>query len=214
MKNNYVIAKAMKFFRMIGILFVVSLTMDRCGMDCRECPDVESFKYTISSFSITPLNREQLLKIMNNIQQAGNMIEFRKDFGVNFLFETEQIANRKPVHSLFIQSAYACKCPAPMFYPKDSIVSIQIYSDKSFDETHPAGANIAEFFKIDEFSQLTSFEDYLKYTAPAFTSLFPYSWFRCVLTATTIEEGEYEFTFVVGLSDDRILEQSIKTILE
>jgi len=216
MKNNFVISIALKFFIFVCILLVLSavgLIVKSCT-DCN-CPPTKTFEYSISSFSVNQLERGDLMWIMNNIQQAGgNLIEFREDFGVCIAFEIENtiIANYKPVYSLFIQSAYA-DCPPGTFYPKNRIISIQVFSDKNFSETYPAGMDIAEFFKIYEGgSRLASFESYVN-LAPSFSSP-PDIWFRCVLTATAIEANEYKFTFVVGLSDERILEQSIKAILE
>ena len=222
MKNNTmknfvtsIAALTLKFFRMIGILLiflVIGLTMERC---CR-CPKTKSFEYSISSLSVEQLDHETLIWLMNKLQQAGNPIEFRKDFGVVFLFETAStvIANSNSIHSFFIQSAYACDCEAPTHYPKESITSIKVFSDKDFGETHPAGTNISDFFKIeDSRSQLTSFENYLEYFPPSFDGGVSL-WFRCLVTATTIEAGEYDFTFVVELTDERIFEQSIKAVLE
>jgi hypothetical protein len=121
-----------------------------------------------------------------------------------------------------MQSAYACDCEGDIYYPKDKVVSIQVFSDKDFDETHPAGSDIAEFFKIRELGNyvqnqwqltLVSFESYFEYPAQTFSGN-PHIEIPCVLTATTIEAGEYEFTFVFKLSDERTLEQSMKSVLE
>ena len=205
----------MKFFRKIGvllILFVVSLTIETC-INCK-CPKIKSFEYSISSFNI----------IQSDLIGINVPPECRKDFAIWFVFETENtaIANCKPVNSLFMQSAYACDCSGDMYYPKDKIVSIQVFSDKDFDETHPAGSDIAEFFKIRELGNyiqnqwqltLVSFESYFEYPPQTFSGS-PHIEIPCVLTATTIEAGEYEFIFVFKLSDERTLEQSMKSVLE
>ena len=206
----------MKFFRVIEIflfLFVVSLTTERCGMNCK-CPKSQSFEYSISSFNI----------IQSDLIGINVPPECRKDFAIWFVFETENtaIANCKSVNSLFMQSACACDCEGDIYYPKDKVVSIQVFSDKDFGETHPAGSDIAEFFKIRELGNyvqnqwqltLVSFESYFEYPAQTFSGN-PHIKFPCVLTATTIDAGEYEFTFVFKLSDERTLEQSMKSVLE
>jgi len=118
------------------------------------------------------------------------------------------------VNSLFIQSAYACDCEDAGYYLKERVTSIQVFSEKDFDETHPTSTDIAEFFKVYKGSGiLTSFESYVKYLEPTFYTIIDLQ-FRCVLTANVFETGEYEFTFVVGLSDGRELKQSIKAVLE
>ena len=219
MKNiiiNLVKPIAMKIFRMIGLLlflFIVSLTVGNCLP--RKCRKTYKYEYSISSFSIRNFNRKELIWINYYIQQAGITIECRNDFGVDLVFETENtlIANCQPVNYLFMQSAHA-DCPFDMYYPKENIISIQIFSDRDFCETHPSGTNIVEFFKIYDGAPLylISFEDYLKYPLP--TDGRFYLQFRCVLTTAAIEAGEYEFTFVVELSDERIFEQSIKSVLQ
>ena len=221
----------MKFIRIIGILlilFVVSLTAERC-FKCK-CPKIKTVECSISSFSINQLDGEELKRIMAGSLPAGvvdNPLECRKDFGIEFVFETKNtvIANCKPVNSLFIQSAYACECEEYQYYAREGIISILVFSDKDFDETHPAGTDITEFFKIHEWdatqypylAKLTSFESYFKYPRPSPASVIYHDyWYRfyCVLMATDIEAGEYEFTFVVNLSDERTLEQSIKAVLQ
>ena len=211
---------AKKFFRMVCILLVlvvVSLTVENCSD--RNCPKHKMIEYSFSSFSVSQLEQSTLIWIMNQVQQAeDNPIEFRKDFGVNIGFETEKtvIANCEPVHPfniLFIQPAYA-DCVEDTYIPKENITSIQVYSDKDFYESYPAGTDIGDFFKIfGGNSRLTSFENFLKSPTIHYQAGLGL-WFRCVLTATAIETGEYEFTFVIRLSDERILEQSIKTTLD
>ena len=141
----------------------------------------------------------------------------RKDFGLWIAFYADPIvAKRHPLNSLFIQSAYALDCVGDICSVKDSIISIQVFSDKDFGETS-AGSDIAEFFRLlkwDEHSlssKLISFEDYLGFPKPDFGESRNFS-IRCFLTNIAIEPGEYEFTFVVGLSDERTLTQSIKTV--
>jgi len=202
----------MKFIRIIGILFVlfvVSLITEKCVIDgfddyCK-CPKSESFEYSISSFSF---------KQYDGLAALPSYVECRRDFGIWFVFETEKtvIANCKPLNSLFMQSAYACSCINNAYYPKDRIISIQVFSDKDFGETHPSGTDIADFFNVlmGIHGGIISFESFFEHPIPYWSVL---SDFVCVLTATTIKAGEYEFTFVVNLSDERTLEQSIKTVL-
>jgi len=198
----------MKIIKIVGILlilFVVSLITERCGLYC-ECPKPKSFEYSISSFSF---------KQYDGLAALPSYVECRRDFGIRLVFETEKtvIANCKPLNSLFMQSAYACSCNNDTYYPKDSIISIQVFSDKDFGETHPAGTDIAEFFKVltGIHGPIISFESYFERPIEDWRVL---SDFVCVLTETNIKTGEYEFTFVVNLSDGRTLKQSIKTILK
>jgi len=206
-----------RFFKIIGlwlILSAISLTANRCKHKCDDTP----IEYSILSFSLTELGKEHLQWINEEIHP----LECRTDFGVAVRFKSryEKIVNYKPVNSFFIQSAYATSidCPEVKYYLLDSIVSIRIFSDKDFGETHSAGTDIAEFFKIqygiygEEFDYwtLTPLESFYKSS----TSLQNHSMFNCVIVPVAVEAGEYEFTFVVELSDERILTNSIKAVLK
>jgi len=107
-----------------------------------------------------------------------------------------------------MQSAFACSCYYPS-YLKESITSIRVFSDKDFGETYPAGTDIADLFKIlISGTKSISIEDFID-----FHDIMTYhSKFVCVLTENTIDEGEYEFTFVVDLADERTFEQSVTSI--
>jgi len=215
----------MKIFKIIAIwvtLLVVSVAIESCF----NCPETFSFQYSLSSFEIHPIDKETIMSLMGNGRSDAdsNPLVFRKDFGVEIKFIADiKLANSGCAGSFFMQSAYAWSCEPDYFYPKNSIVSIQVFSDKDFGEKYPAGSNIAEFFQIREwpggyyeetpFPWLTSFEEYFKRPAPVFSSNFDYS-IICLLTATTIEAGEYKFNFVIKLSDDRIIEQSITAVLQ
>jgi len=201
----------MEFFKKIGILlilFIVGLTIETCNKEVLyECNCPESkYECSILSFSVDQVNEDDLSR-----RPIPESLECRKDFALVFKFDVERtfIAKCKPVHSLFLQSAFACSCYSPS-YLKESIISIQVFSDKDFGETHPAGTDIAELFKIlIGGTKLLSFEDFIE--LPDITS---YLRFACVLTETSIDEGEYEFTFVVNLADERSYEQSVKNIFK
>jgi len=214
----------MKIIKVIAVLLsisIVSLIVQSCF-----CTKYPPGKYSLLSFSVSPLDSERIIRVIGGTLYTGETepYPFRTDFGVRISFQykidSTIVTKHEPVKSLFIQSAYALiTCPGPIFYPIDSITSIQVFSDKDFGETHLAGADISEFFKIREwngqtpFPWLTSFEDYLKRPATILDgSIFIY--FRCLITATDVEAGEHNFRFVVRLSDERVLEQSVKGVLE
>ncbi len=211
------------------ILFVAILSLLAAGLiieSCCKCEELPPSEYSFSSFEIHPMDNKAIMSAMEGYVGAGgadeNPFVFRKDFGVAIEFiayDVNMLANCRHAGSFF-PSAYACECPGSILYPKDSIVSIQVFSDKDFDETHLAGADIAEFFQIREWDShtsspwLTSFESYFKRPAPVFYEGGFYWWITCLLTATNLKSGEYEFHFVVRLSDKRTLEQSVKAVLQ
>ena len=213
--------KFLKVFTILLSLLIISLIVE----SCLRCPERQYGEYSLSSIDILPFGNERIMMMMRGIAGGAenNPHIFRKDCGVDiwFRFTTETIAAEyKPVKSLFIQSAYAWQCGNdPVLYPIDSVISVQVFSDKDFGETHLAGTDIAEFFKIREwdgktpFPKLTSFEEYLKRPARIIYNSYS-THLCCLITATNVEYGEHNFHFVVKLSDERILEQSVKGILE
>jgi hypothetical protein len=215
--------KILKAIVVLFALFFVGLIIESC-----RCPQTYSYEYSLSSFEIYPLDNEAILSLMGSAAGGGdeNPLVFRKDFGAEIEFKTniKLLANQKHVGSFFIQTTYAFSCPEDTYEPREHIVSLQVFSDRDFGETHPAGANIAEFFKVSEwnwyyegkeslFPGLTSFEDYFQRPAPTFNAPPDYR-INCLITETELEAGEYEFRFVVTLSDGRILENSIIAVLE
>lgn len=200
----------------------ISLTFETCLL-CK-CGPPSSFEYSIVSFDTYLLDKEAIKSYMEGHNDASGenpMNAIREDFGIQIVFETLTlpIAKCKPVSFSLIQSAYACSCEDGMFYPKESIVSVQVFSNKSFGETYPTGSDVAEFFQVREwdgrtsYPWLSSFKNYFEHPADIANEGFFFNIY-CFLTAKNIEGGEYEFTFVVKLSDDRVLEQSIKAVLE
>lgn len=217
----------MKVLRITAIWFaaaVVSLTAEMC---IKPCPEPLPAGYSISSFQLNTLDEESISWVMEGRMDAGepeDTSEYRKDFGVELVFDALPLetAAVRPAGSPFIQSAYALEeCIKYIYHPADSIVSIRVFADKDFGESHPAGTDVAEFFMIREWNGytpypwLTTFEDYLKRPAPVFiwgsTAGFN---LLCLFTATAIDAGEYGLRFVVGLSDGRELEQSVTTVLK
>ena len=215
----------MRIFRIITALLslsIVNLIVESC------CPELQYEEYSLSSFSISPMDRNGIMRAIGGTQYRGEKepYPFRTDFGVHFLFSCTckrnitSMAKDIPVKSLFLQPAFATTpCPKHIYYPKDSIVSIQVFSDKDFDQKHLAGTNVADFFKIcksygpNYVPILFPFEEYLKYPAPILRDEKVIDFF-CLITATHVESGEYNFRFVIKLSDGRILEQSIKGVLD
>jgi len=216
--------KIFKGFFLLISFFVVILITESCFF---RCDKVYSFEYSFSSFVIHPMYNEEIMLLMgSDIGGADeNPLEFRKDFGfhIEFIADITKVAKNKQTNNSLIQSAYAWSCEDDTYYPKNYIVSIQVFSDKDFDETHPVGSDISKYFKIREwfgpgdgfnlFPWLTSFDDYFGIGGYESKGGFNNK-ITCLITATTIETGDYNFNIVVRLSDDTFLEQSVQAILE
>ena len=209
--------RTLKIITIVLILPIVGIIIEAC---CR-CEKPSPYAYSLSSFELYPMDSSAILSLKGNENANNNPLVFRKDFGVGLKFNAmpETTAACKFSTPFFIQSAYACSCVKGKGYPKDSVVSMQVFSDKDFGESHKVGSDISEFFQVREWSEhtsfpyLISFENYFKRPTPKLQDYF-YFWITCLLTATTVEAGEYEFNFVATLSDGRVLEQSIHAVLK
>jgi hypothetical protein len=151
----------------------------------------------------------------------------RNHYGIRMDFDMETHVAGGWMPSSFIQSANAMEECKDEYIHQDTIVSVQIYSDRDFGISFPTGTDIVETFKIREHkstynpsSQLldekivfTPIADYLNRTSNYLDDKWYFLPLVCMLV-TPPDVGEYTLRVVVRLSDGRELEQSIKAILE
>ena len=215
----------------LSILLIIGIA-ESCII-CPECNPVY-MDYTISSLTLLNVDCYDQKRV-NSFGEDENRPIDKIHYGIKMVFNTRDIyaAICEPTNSLFIQSAYACDCSPDEFYPQESIISINIFSDKNFGETHKAGTDISDLFGIMVWQEkeqvppfpvewgwaLIPFADYLERIVPTWYLAIDnhgnrFFDFTCLMVSPPSEAGEYEFTVVVILSDERILEQSIKAILE
>jgi len=70
-------------------------------------------------------------------------------FGLYFSSEVSQVAQNNVVDFSLLPSAYATQCYSSNKGRKETVVSMQIFTDKTFDAAHPAGSEVSSYFYLD-----------------------------------------------------------------
>lgn len=70
-------------------------------------------------------------------------------FVLYFSSQVSQVAQNKVVDFSILPSANATQCYSRNKGRKENIVSMQIFTDKTFDATHPAGSEVSSYFYKD-----------------------------------------------------------------
>lgn len=180
-------------------------------VSCCNCVEPVIQRYTNKTISTSNLNNSGAAPEPTNADTVA-----KRAFGIRVLLEREKLACLQKKPSLFIQSAYAFKCacePALQYLPKDSIESIHIYTVNGFDNSHAAGADVSDYFKVYSDFHFRSIDNYVKNTSPTLFNdqeLKPRIDFL-LMTPPAIT-GEHRFRIQIRLSDGRILQSESSTI--
>jgi len=103
-----------------------------------------------------------------------------------------------------------CKC----FFAKDSLVQIQVFTLNAFDELHPAGAEITEYFKRFTHPNFTEISEWLqtknntKYDVSDLNSSFD-----ILLITAPKELTQHVFKVRISLSDGRVFEATTSSLV-
>lgn len=113
---------------------------------CCSCKQTTFGKYTHKSIDVVNLDTSG-----SEIIVARSNAVFKNSYGIELLFHRSRIACAMPVGSLFISTSYAhsCSCPPEVeILAQDSITQVHVITLRDFDESHPAGSDISDYFKI------------------------------------------------------------------
>jgi hypothetical protein len=138
-------------------------------------------------------------------------------YGIRLYLTREKavVARTKQFNSIFIQSAHATSIECPpeyIYYPRDSIVSIKIFTINDFDDKNSENSDITDYFRIaHSYSTVKNYVANMKFAYES-NSEFDESLDKGIqidvllMTAPTINKI-HQFKIQVELSDRRILEQ-------
>jgi hypothetical protein len=130
-------------------------------ISCCNCIEPVIQSYTNKTITLSNLDnsaKEPIVALSDTV--------VKKAYGIRLQLIREKLAcleKRRP--SLFISSAYAFKCscaPAQEYRPKDSIVSIKIYTLHSFDNDHAAGSDLSAYLKVYRSYAFSTIEQFVK----------------------------------------------------
>lgn len=181
-------------------------------VSCCNCIEPVIQHYTNKTISVSNLNnsaQEPVVSVSDTV--------IKKAYGIRLQLIREKMACLEKRRSLFISSAYAftkCRCPAAQeFRPKDSIVSIKIYTLQSFDNTHLAGSDLSAYFKVYKAYSFSTIDDFVKRTPTVlFDSEELEQTIDFLLMTVPSMNVEHKFKVQLILSDGRTLESETSTV--
>ena len=197
--------KANKVILILFFPFLIEIIVSCCN--CSE-PEVATFTHT-----------NVLLEHLDNSGESSRTTIsdsiLKEAYGLQINLDREFLAcNPLQNHSFFISSyALSCDCNQIAYIPREYVTDIIIISSHDFDNTHLAGDDISEYFKVLKSHSYQSITEYLKKEEKDF--VYDYlSTLRVqllLMTPPTLNEF-HEFKVQIFLSDGRILEQTTTPI--
>lgn len=175
---------------------------------CCNCPEPVLGQYTNCSLEIQNLDNAGA-----ELNASSNNEIPKKAFGIRLKINLKEDICMRTVSTLFIPSvnAFSCDCfPGIISSPIDSITSIQIYTVNEFDPTHPAEADVSDYFHVFEFNEFYGLPEYIdRYTNILFDYyiddfIVPLQWDLLLMSPPSLGI-EHQFKVQVNLSDGRIL---------
>lgn len=108
-------------------------------------PVIHSCKKSISSCGDVDYSpKYHANKLQGNLEYISDSILY-SDLSINLYFSGQHYSTLEKTFDLF-PVAYACSPVEP--YTEEKITNISITSDVDFDETHPAGSELKDFFEV------------------------------------------------------------------
>lgn len=162
-------------------LILLALPLTGYFYSCNPCKDTKAIHYctSVDSISFTPLDNKDSV-----LQENATVKWSRVHWQLGITYTNTSCRNNEMFSpSAFVNYAYACS-PAEYVTQTDSIVSIELYCDRAFDESHPAGASLNDIFAMPDVIEMNTGNDLI------------YS-----LKKAPAENGIYRFSINVTLSD-------------
>lgn len=186
-------AKKVVFILLTGL--VISI-IDSC---CGGCDIMDNFYYSISDFSAIHIDNSGKKPV--EITTADKTV-LKEAYGIRLTFTSKQTDASLLPHVSLIPSAYALSCePCDTWHAKDSVISVHITTMNDFDDRHPAGSDVSEYFRVKENNSYLTLDKY-------FATNYKFRSSHCVdcllMTAPAIT-GEHQFQTEARLSDGRTL---------
>jgi hypothetical protein len=199
--------KLLKILFFLLIFPIVGLIVESCSVDNMRCK-----RYTYYSCSTSSLSLSQIENLSGDHPPAKveNRPTLKGDYGMAMLFDVERhedSVSQQIAKLRFIQAAYADAPQCDYYHVKDTVVAVQIFSNKDFSISDSVSVDVTNNFKVWGWNDERT---------PIAEHLRPYEYsssLNCVLVSPPAAAGTYTFTVVAQLSDGRKLEQSIEAVL-
>ena len=184
-----------KLLKIIGFFILISLVG---SFSCRKCgPFPDKYKVINAEIEMVSISFDTLNAPSLVVTELGSDSISYTDFGIVFepVIETYFSYYQKLNSFGLINQAYACSPGEPS--PVNHLLNVEIYTNKSFDATHPIGSNLAEYFDVYDESesggvQKVDLKEYLKTK--------PFVLYRLVLDLKTPPSQAEDFVFTLVYS--------------
>ncbi len=184
------------FILALGLQFVTS-----CNTNCR-CSPVRDIYYTNSGVTVKNLDSKLPVPFVTTSKIIAGA-----NYGIQIELQIQQLVRRKQnVNWGLIQSAYACSCIGDNYLAKESILSVEIFSNNDFSSDYPKNTDLSSLFKIKANNSTTTIEEHTKLINNhkyGYPNLFYGGVFLQVKPSVS---SKHEFKIRITLSDGRILE--------
>lgn len=184
------------------VTFIIQIVGSCCG--CAGCEEALTNHYSFKSVAVTHLDNSGAKPIAS----SGPVLKYA--YGVGVTIEREQLAmiSDVPRYSFF-QSAYACDCVGNEYIPKDTLSTFKIFTVNDFDDTHPAGSDVSDYYRISNLNAYTQLDHYVDMYG--FDTLYGPSQLQSTLeillmTPPTLNTT-HQFRIELVLTDGRVMEQ-------
>lgn len=170
-------------------------------VDCA-CGPSQTFVTTIKNLSASNIDSKLPEPMITNatVIKAAN-------YGFKIQLISDKVANKnKRVNWGFIQTAYACSCVEDMYKPKESVLTLEVFSNNDFDNSRPRNIDLSAYFKVKVGNSLYNIPEYLNYINKSSQPFYdPSYWAAFLQTAPSISKM-HKFRIKMTLSDGRVLE--------
>ncbi|RZK40473.1 MAG: DUF5034 domain-containing protein [Pedobacter sp.] len=170
-------------------------------VDCN-CGPIQTFYTTTKSLFVNNIDSTLPEPMITN-----SSIINAKNYGFKINLRSDRVAlKNQKVNWGFIQAAYACSCAENVYKSKESILTLEIFSNNDFDANHPKNTDLSSYFKVKISQNLNTMPEYVKYINRLYqTSSNPFYWGIFLQTSPSLSK-KHQFKIRMTLSDGRILE--------
>ena len=194
----------------VALLVLIFPLLVDMGIACTPNHKSDGGLYSNKSFSVSNLDNSGRNTFITTTDSV-----LKKAYGIRLHLVREIFVTNKSPQYIFIQSAYADS--PPIYYhdylPLDSIVSMQIFTINDFDDFHPAGSEITDYFKVYQNYSFTPIKEYLNKASKIYSHLSDLQVdIDMLLMTAPIINTKHQFKIQIKLSDGRILTQETTMI--
>ncbi|OJV54634.1 MAG: hypothetical protein BGO31_06605 [Bacteroidetes bacterium 43-16] len=176
---------------------------ETCIIACK-CPEPNEFNYAYERLTVLSLDNSG-----STAELSGSDSVRKQAYGIRVNIERILVAVQHDWHLGNLAYATTWNCLAREYNPANAIKMIKIITLNDFDASHPAGAELSDYFKKVDAGKFYDIETIYKQESQVFKSNFlePLE-ADVLLTKAPEHSGLYTFVVETDLSDGTILKDT------